>query len=114
MEAPLTVTVNLLVLVDEQDGVVYADCPLLNVLSHGASEAKALEHFKEEVEFLLEVAYEDGIVEGLLKYRTSLRLEDWRAGALADGAEGRKTCRVPVEIPAEHLWHFAEAAAAFH
>jgi len=110
MKSILTVTVNVEVILDEQEGVFLADCPFLNIVSQGKSEDEAIKRFKEEMQFLFETCDNAGALEALLDHRTSLRRGEMSAGEYV----ALKRRRVPAEIPAELLSRFIDAAASFH
>lgn len=112
MEAMATVTVKVLVFVEEQDGVFFADCPLLNIVSQGASEEEAVARFEEEMRFLFETSRRAGDLEALLAHRTALRRGERPADA--HRREHSKRRYVPADIPAGLLTRFSDAAAAFH
>ena len=109
MESVLTVTVNVLVLVEEADGVFYADCPFLNIVSQGHSEEDALARFEQEMYFLFETCVDTEQLEALLDHRTTLR----RNSSSPDDSAAVKR-RVSADIPAALLKRFTDAAAAFH
>ena len=112
MQAVATVTVNVLVAVEEQEGLFFADCPFLNIVSQGRTEEEALAHFQEELQFLLETCQEGGELEALLDYRTGLRRP--LQSSMGPVRVERKVRKVPAEIPAGLLNQFAHAAASFH
>ena len=111
MEAVVTVTVNVLVTIEEQDGVFLADCPFLNIVSQGKSEEEAVAHFKEEMQFLFEACHSANALEAVLDHRTSLRRGARSPEDLVRIVSKR---RVPADIPAELLTRFTDAAASFH
>ena len=110
MEAVLTVTVNVLVMVEEQDGIFLADCPFLNIVSQGKTEDEAIARFQEEMQFLFETCQKSGELEALLDHRTALRKPAERGQEFVM----MKKKRVPAEIPAGLLMQFSNAAAAFN
>ena len=111
MRPVLTVTVNVPVMTDEQEGVFFADSPFLNIVTQGNSEEQALARFKEEMGFLLETSHSAGKLEALFDHRTSLRRGE---GAPSEYVELRKRHYVPADIPARLLQRFTDAAASFH
>lgn len=110
MKSVLTVTVNVEVIVKEQDGIILADCPFLNIVSQGKDEEEAVARFQEEMQFLFETCNSEGSLEDLLDHRTSMRRGE------SQGVQyiSLKRRRVPAEIPAELLTRFTDAAAAFN
>ena len=111
MKAVATVAVKVLVMIDEQDGVFFADCPFLNIVTQGSSEEQALARFREELAFLLETSEGAGELEALLDHRTALRRGE---GDSDDHVEVRRRHYVSADIPAQLLKRFTDAAAGFH
>lgn len=110
MKTVLTVTVNVDVIIEEQDGLFLADCPFLNIISQGKSEEEAIANFQEEIQFLFETCDSEDSLEALLDHRSSLRRGDLSSGQYV----ALKRRRVPAEIPAVLLKRFTDAAASFH
>ena len=110
MRSVLTVTVNVEVFIEAQEGRCLADCPFLNIVSQGRTEEEAVGRFQQELQILLETCVDAGALNAMLAHRTSLR----RGEGSADQSIDLKRRRVPAEIPAELLSRFTDAAAAFH
>jgi predicted RNase H-like HicB family nuclease len=52
MRPLVKIAINILIEVKEENGEFCVKCPYLNVVTSGKSEAQAIEHLKEEIEFL--------------------------------------------------------------
>jgi hypothetical protein len=99
------VTVDVRVAVKRYDGMFLAKCPLLNVLSQGASEQDAISNLMEELGFLFQCCSSPDALTALLDNRISATREPFSREDVVR-VEHLNVANVPPEV----LNRFADAS----
>lgn len=100
---------NILVVIQEKDGVYYARCPFLNVASRADSPDRAFENLNEEIQFLFSSALQDGSFIELLDYRTSQRRDQSSPDDFVQLEIRSTDLELPDDIPVHLLKRFVDA-----
>lgn len=103
------IKVDVLVVIQEKDGVYFARCPFLNMSTHANSRDKAFENLREEIQFLFTSAFEDGSLIDLLDFRTSRNREPSSPGDSVHLEFTSTDVDLPANIPGRLLERFADA-----
>ena len=100
---------DVLVVIQEKDGVYFARCPFLNMSTHADSRDKAFENLREEIQFLFTSALEDGSFNELLDFRTCKSGEASSPDDLVQLEITSTDVVLPAGIPEYLLKRFADA-----
>ena len=100
---------DVLVVIQEKDGVYFARCPFLNVSTHANTRDKAFSNLKEEIQFLFSTAMQDGSLIDLLDFRTSQRREPSSPDESIQVEVTSTDVELPPDIPGHLLQRFADA-----
>lgn len=103
------IKVDVLVVIQEKDGVYLARCPFLNISTHADSRNNAFENLKEEIQFLFKSAFEDGTLIDLLDFRTSRNREHSSPDDFVQMEITSTDVDLPSNIPVNLLQRFANA-----
>ncbi len=103
------IKIDVLVVIQEKNGVYFARCPFLNIATHANSRDKAFENLDEEIQFLFKSALEDGSFIDLLDFRTSQNREPFSPDDLVQLEITSTDVDLPSNIPEHLLKRFADA-----
>lgn len=103
------IKIDVLVVIQEKDGVYFARCPFLNMSTHANSRDDAFENLREEIRFLFTSAFEDGSFIDLLDFRTSQNRAISSPDDLVQLEITSTDVDLPSNIPSYLLKRFADA-----
>lgn len=110
MNPEVKIAVSLLIATKKTNGVVFAKCPFLNVVTQGENEEVALKNLEEEIQFFLETCCAEGTLAAVLDERTKKRREPFSPDDFVQVEPRYYT--VPSDIPPEVLKLMADAAVS--